>query len=108
MANWLCRLPLLSCLASLHLQGEEALHDPTMPLEGVPTTQGQQSARLPNLQAVLLGPDRHKALLDGQSYHVGDLVAGYQLHAIEASGVVLLRDGQQFRIPLYSSKVKVE
>ena len=104
MARWLLWLTLWpSCWL-----GAETLQDPTTPLGGVPATQGSQSSRLPQLQAVLLGPVRHKAVLDGQTYSLGDPIGAYRLQSIQAGGVTLVRDGQQYRIPLYSSKVKVE
>lgn len=104
MARWLLWLALLP----LGWLGAQTLQDPTTPLEGASTAKESQSHRLPQLQALLLGPARHKALLDGQIHHVGDLIGAYRLQTIESNGVILVRDGQQFRIPLYSSKVKVE
>ena len=104
MARWLLWLSLLSS----GWLGAETLQDPTTPLGGVPAAKGSQSNRLPQLQAVLLGPTRHKAVLDGQSYYLGEQVGAYRLQAIQASGVILVRDGKQYRISLYSSKVKVE
>ena len=104
MVKWLLWLALLPGLGL----SAETLQDPTTPLDGGAQAQGGQSSQLPRLQALLLGPVRHKAVLDGQSYSVGDQVGAYRLQSIQVNGVILERDGQQHRIPLYSSKVKVE
>ena len=104
MARWLLWLALWP---SLWL-GAETLQDPTTPLGGAPAAHAERGSQLPRLQAVLLGPRAYRAVLDGQSYQAGDRVGDFQLQSIQASGVLLVRDGRQYRLPLFPSKVKIE
>ena len=106
MAKWLLML-MLPC--SLAQAAVETLQDPTQPLTG--SVQGQVAQHvetLPSLQGLLLGRGPRQAILDGESYRVGQLVAGYRVADIRPDGVVLERNGQRHTLPLYSSKVKIQ
>ncbi len=106
MAKWWLML-MLPC--SLVQAAVETLQDPTQPLTG--SVQGQAAQHveaLPRLQGLLLGHGPRQAILDGESYRLGQLVAGYRVVNIGQDGVVLERNGQRHTLPLYSSKVKIQ
>ena len=106
MAKWWLVL-MLPC--SLVQAGVETLQDPTQPLTG--SVQGQVAQHvetLPSLQGLLLGRGPRQAILDGESYRLRQIVAGYRVADIRPDGVVLERNGQRHTLPLYSSKVKIQ
>ena len=106
MAKWWLML-MLPC--SLAQAAVGALQDPTQPLTGAVQGQvAQHVGRLPSLQGLLLGRGPRQAILDGESYRLGQIVAGYRVADIRPDGVVLERNGQRHTLPLYSSKVKIQ
>lgn len=106
MARWWLML-MLPC--SLAHGAVETLQDPTQPLTG--SVQGQVARHvetLPRLQGLLLGRGPRQAILDGETYRLGQVVAGYRVADIRPDGVVLELNGQRHTLPLYSSKVKIQ
>lgn len=101
---------LMLCWPGLLLAEPVVLQDPTQPLDGgaLQTSQHQSKPSLPELQGLQLGGGVSRATLSGQSYRVGDQVAGYRLLQITADGVVLEKDGQSHALSLYSNKVKIK
>jgi MSHA biogenesis protein MshK len=106
VARWWFMLILPCCVAQAAL---DTLQDPTLPLTGTASgNRAQHVEKLPRLQGLILGRGPQRAILDGESYRLGERVAGYRLVNIRRDGVVLERDGQRHSLPLYSSKVKIQ
>ncbi len=120
MANWLTMylkrfttpgagwLVLLACLLGSPVQAE-VLQDPTAPLAGtgMATGPGSKVAGLPKLQSIILGNGPALAVLNGQSYRIGQRVDGYQLVAISADSVVLEKAGKRQSLTLFGSKIRI-
>ncbi|GAA4504552.1 MSHA biogenesis protein MshK [Pseudaeromonas paramecii] len=87
-------------------QAAETLTDPTRPLQGATEQTAVAKAGLPRLQAIILGQGTHHAILNGQSYHAGQQVAGYKIESIGADAVVLRRGQERHRLVLFSRKVR--
>ncbi|EOD55202.1 MSHA biogenesis protein MshK [Aeromonas molluscorum 848] len=101
MAKWLMFILLLAPLAQA-----EVLRDPTQPLDGLTgSAKAPQAAGLPRLQSIMLGNGPARAVLDGQSYRVGDQVNGYRLAGIDADAVLLDKGGKRLRLALFSAGV---
>lgn len=79
----------LLLVAQVNAQG---LHDPTRPLTGnskaAIAVQVQQPP-MPQLQMILIGSERSKAVIDGELLEVGDLFKGMRIEAIRPDAVVL-------------------
>lgn len=84
----------------------EVLRDPTQPLEA-PAGQGEasQARGLPRLQSIMLGNGPARAVLDGQSYRIGDSVNGYRLVGIDADAVLLDKGGKRLRLALFAGGI---
>lgn len=99
-------LALWGCLLSPQALAE-VLQDPTAPLAGTSTGAGPvKAAGLPRLQSIILGNGPALAVLNGQSYRIGQLVDGYQLVAISADSVVLEKGGKRQALTLFGSKIR--
>lgn len=117
MANWLTTcmgrsrgLPMLLWLALCGQPAQaEVLQDPTAPLAGMSEGAGASSptAGLPRLQSIILGNGPALAVLDGQSYRVGQQIGGYRLVAISADSVVLEKGGKRQALTLFGSKIRI-
>ena len=122
MAKWLTRFITLprpgnrAGLAWLALWGSllspqapaEVLQDPTAPLAGSSTgASPTKAAGLPRLQSIILGNGPALAVLNGQSYRIGQRVDGYQLVAIRADAVVLEKAGKRQTLTLFGSKIRM-
>jgi len=93
----------------LALQAQaEVLQDPTMPLAGSGSAASvAKEAGLPRLQSVILGSGPALAVLDGQSYRVGQQVNGFRLVGISADSVVLEKAGKRQTLTLFGSKIRM-
>jgi MSHA biogenesis protein MshK len=101
VAKWLMFLLLLAPLAQA-----EVLRDPTQPLDGLAGNASPvQGAGLPRLQSIMLGNGPARAVLDGQSYRIGDRVNGYRLVGIDADAVHLDKGGKRLRLALFAAGV---
>lgn len=73
----------------------QSLRDPTRPLTGssgkatVTAVTPAPPPPMPQLQMVLIGAQRSKAVIDGELLEVGDLVNGMRIEAIRPDAVVL-------------------
>lgn len=104
MAKW---LTLLCCLLGPLAQAE-VLQDPTAPLAGSGAAASpSKDAGLPRLQSVILGSGPALAVLDGQSYRVGQQVNGFRLVGISADSVVLEKAGKRQTLTLFGSKIRM-
>ncbi|MGE6108689.1 SctD/MshK family protein [Aeromonas sobria] len=84
----------------------EVLRDPTLPLEGVAgSAKAPQERGLPKLQSIMLGNGPARAVLNGQSYRIGERVNGYQLVGIDADAVLLDKGGKRLRLPLFAGGI---
>ncbi len=103
-----CRwLALWGCLLGPLAQAE-VLQDPTTPLAGsVPAASATRDAGLPRLQSVILGNGPALAVLNGQSYRVGQQVNGFRLVGISADSVVLEKAGKRQTLTLFGSKIRM-
>ena len=106
MAKW---LTLLCCLLSPLAQAE-VLQDPTAPLTAMSTSASPDKVagllKLPKLQSVILGNGPALAVLNGQSYRVGQRIDGYRLVSISADAVVLEQAGKRQTLTLFGSKIR--
>ncbi len=104
MAKW---LTLLCCLLGPLAQAE-VLQDPTAPLAGSGAVASpSKGAGLPRLQSVILGNGPALAVLDGQSYRVGQRIDGFLLVGISADAVVLEKAGKRQTLTLFGSKIRM-
>lgn len=104
MAKW---LTLLCCLLGPLAQAE-VLQDPTAPLAGSSTgASPSKGAGLPRLQSVILGNGPALAVLNGQSYRVGQRIDGFLLVGISADAVVLEKAGKRQTLTLFGSKIRM-
>ncbi|WP_425934577.1 SctD/MshK family protein [Aeromonas rivipollensis] len=104
MAKW---LTLLCCLLGPLAQAE-VLQDPTAPLAGSGATASpSKGAGLPRLQSVILGNGPALAVLNGQSYRVGQRIDGFLLVGISADAVVLEKAGKRQTLTLFGSKIRM-
>lgn len=87
----------------------QGLRDPTRPLTGSSNSKTAVAAQvpaLPQLQMVLIGAQRSKAVIDGELLEVGDLFKGMRIEAIRPDAVVL-KTGKGLRtLPLLVSEEK--
>ena len=104
MAKW---LTLLCCLLGPRAQAE-VLQDPTAPLAGRGAgASPSKDAGLPRLQSVILGNGPALAVLNGQSYRVGQRIDGFLLVGISADAVVLEKAGKRQTLTLFGSKIRM-
>ncbi|MFM5162054.1 MSHA biogenesis protein MshK [Aeromonas rivipollensis] len=104
MAKW---LTLLCCLLGPLAQAE-VLQDPTSPLAGSGAAASpSKGAGLPRLQSVILGNGPALAVLNGQSYRVGQRIDGFLLVGISADAVVLEKAGKRQTLTLFGSKIRM-
>ena len=104
MAKW---LTLLCCLLGPLAQAD-VLQDPTAPLAGSGAAGGpSKGAGLPRLQSVILGNGPALAVLNGQSYRVGQRIDGFLLVGISADAVVLEKAGKRQTLTLFGSKIRM-
>ncbi|WP_461602874.1 SctD/MshK family protein [Aeromonas rivipollensis] len=104
MAKW---LTLLCCLLGPLAQAE-VLQDPTAPLAGSgEAASPSKEAGLPRLQSVILGNGPALAVLNGQSYRVGQRIDGFLLVGISADAVVLEKAGKRQTLTLFGSKIRM-
>ncbi|MCV3288639.1 MSHA biogenesis protein MshK [Aeromonas media] len=104
MAKW---LTLLCCLLGPLAQAE-VLQDPTAPLAGSGAAANpSKDAGLPRLQSVILGNGPALAVLNGQSYRVGQRIDGFLLVGISADAVVLEKAGKRQTLTLFGSKIRM-
>jgi MSHA biogenesis protein MshK len=100
-------LALWACLLSPQARAEVLL-DPTAPLAGMSTgATPDKGAGLPRLQSIILGNGPALAVLNGQSYRVGQLIEGYRLLSISADAVVLEKAGKRQALTLFGSKIRM-
>lgn len=100
-------LALWGCLL-VPLAQAEVLQDPTAPLAGTaPAASASKGAGLPRLQSVILGNGPALAVINGQSYRVGQQVNGFRLVAIGADSVVLEKAGKRQTLTLFGSKIRM-
>lgn len=99
MANLMATLGLVAALTPLM--------DPTTPLSGMAAgAQAPQIAsELPRLQSIVLGNGPALAVLGGQGYHRGELVAGWQISAIGRDRVELEKGQEKTTLVLFADKI---
>jgi MSHA biogenesis protein MshK len=86
------------------LIGRAALHDPTKPVVDVNAFFSDESGG-PNLQSVIISPQRKLALIDGQWVGVGSDFNGARILAIGKNHVVLLYGGQKRTLYLFGKRL---
>ncbi|MCE0555812.1 MULTISPECIES: MSHA biogenesis protein MshK [unclassified Motilimonas] len=83
----------------------EDLVDPTAPKQGelvvAPSLQTEQV--LPQLQSILYQQDHQSAVINNQAYRVGEMVSGYRVLSIQASHVLLKRNGKTIKLSLFNA-----
>jgi hypothetical protein len=86
------------------------LIDPTRPPPGIETEQtpGRESDALPKFSGARIGKKMRVAMLNGVAVRVGDVVDGYEVLAIEATRVKLMRNGSETELQLLPDIKKVE
>ena len=84
-------------------QAQTRLSDPTKPalapvLAGTAVEEGERSLRL---ETVLISPQRKMAIISGQTFQLGQTIAGVKLIAVSEAGVTLEQGGQRRSLALY-------
>lgn len=75
--------------------------DPTRPPAGrVATDAPAEASATLHLQAILRGPERASAVINGQNLKVGDRLGDARLVAVRPHSVVIVRQGQQQELRL--------
>lgn len=83
----------------------QALHDPTRPpdVSALPAVEGKAAAPAgPQLQSVLLSPQRKVAVISGQSVRLGDKYGDARLVRLTDSAATLRRGRQEQVLHLFS------
>lgn len=93
-----------ACLAASALA--QALPDPTRPPASLYTpagaaAPGAAAQALPQLQSVLVAQGRRVAVIDGETYRVGDSYKGKRLASVSDTEVVLVRGKQRQVLRLF-------
>lgn len=101
----------IACLALLPVMAGAAssawaqghLSDPTKPaLAGMlPSAVVEESERALRLETVLISNQRKMAIISGQTYQLGQTIAGAKLIAVSETGVTLEQGGQRRNLALY-------
>ncbi len=83
--------------------GDDNLPDPTRPANVSPdaTDATENGQILPQLQSVLISPQRKVAVISGQTLHIGEKFAGATLIKITAHEVVLKNGTELQKLKLY-------
>ncbi|MCE2596032.1 MSHA biogenesis protein MshK [Motilimonas cestriensis] len=81
------------------------LVDPTAPKQThtQPPTSVQVEQELPQLQSILLQEKFRSAVINNQTYLVGEVVAGYRVASIQANYVLLLRNGKTTKLSMFNA-----
>jgi MSHA biogenesis protein MshK len=91
----------LLCLASLFAAAPVVALDPTQPPAGRAAGDAPVDAAASlHLQAILRGPGRASAVINGNSLQVGDRVGDARILAIHRHAVLIDRQGQQQELHL--------
>lgn len=93
----------LACLSGALWASE--LADPTAPKQAQVTTQSSTrvAASLPQLQSILLQKNHKSVVMNNQTYRTGEVVAGYRITSIQASHVLLQRNGKTTKLSLFNA-----
>ncbi|MCX8003700.1 MAG: MSHA biogenesis protein MshK [Burkholderiaceae bacterium] len=94
---------LVAALAVAGAAAAEPLVDPTRPPAGYGAAAAAAPATPapPRLTMIVRGPDdRYRAVIDGRSVRVGDVVGGARVDRITDHAVVLARDGARTTLEL--------
>jgi hypothetical protein len=96
----------LSFAAAAAPAAELPVRDPMRPFAALPPSGPVAAEAAPRftLTAVLIGPDRRVAIVNGTAYLLGDSVGGAKIVAIEAASVRLAGDGGELVVPLGRGK----
>jgi hypothetical protein len=104
---------ILMCLCTQASGDEAVLRDPTAPFNSTQTSavSGAKSVAKVSgprwiLDGILISDEGKKALLNGRWYKEQELIDGWQVAIVDASSIVLKREGKALRIPLYPSLTK--
>jgi MSHA biogenesis protein MshK len=98
-------------LAAAGTAGAQALPDPTRPpaaLNARAAASGTAEPSGPQLQSVLVSQGRRLAVIDGETYRVGQKVNGALLAAVGDDQVVLVQDKQRQVLKLYPTQHAVQ
>ncbi|HEY6530539.1 MAG TPA: hypothetical protein VIZ65_17755 [Cellvibrionaceae bacterium] len=104
---------MLMCVC-VQASGDEAgLRDPTAPFNSAHTSIVSGARAVTKvagprwiLEGILISDEGKKALLNGRWYKEQDLIDGWQVAIVEASSIVLKRDGKVLHVPMYPSLTK--
>lgn len=62
--------------------------------------------RIPSLQAIFTRDDKSFAIMDDKEVAEGSWIAGYRIRRITTNYVYFTRNGKEYRLSLFSSKIK--
>ena len=86
------------------------VNDPTGPWGAAETSVSAQQQprrnRVPSLQAIFVRDNHHIAIMDDKEVSAGSWVSGYQVRRITDDYVYFVRNGKEFRLSLFGSKIK--
>jgi MSHA biogenesis protein MshK len=109
-------LPTVLLLASMGASAGQGVingvmvNDPTGPWGAAETSVSAQKQprrnRVPSLQAIFVRDNRRIAIMDDKEVSAGNWVSGYQIHRVTDDYVYFVRNGKEFRLSLFGSKIK--
>ena len=101
----LCRCVAVLFLLALTSSTAWARHDPMHPQGGEQLQIASAQDTTLKLSTILLSPQRRIAVVNGHPVHVGELVGGYRVDAINDNEVFLSGRGKQQRLQLMTANV---
>lgn len=111
----ICGLSLIAGNAAADNKGSVrgvTVTDPTGPwgdlsLSAVPKADSaKKRPRMPGLQAIFTRDDKSFAIMDDKEVTEGSWIAGYRIRRITTNYVYFMRNGKEYRLSLFSSKIK--
>lgn len=109
-------LPIVLLLASVGASAGQGVidgnvvSDPTGPWGAAEKSASAQQPprrnRVPSLQAIFVRDNRRIAIMNDKEVSAGSWVSGYQIRRITDDYVYFVRNGKEFRLSLFGSKIK--
>src|SRR5687768_11790743 len=93
-------------LVVLTFSCQAELTDPTRPANFDPATITTTLAKSLSLDAIFYSPTEQHAIINGQTLHQGDTIAGYRLLQIKPQAVIVKGPNGTFELPLLTLQIK--
>lgn len=97
---------LLLALLIITFNCHAALKDPTRPAGFDPYAIAATASKGLSLDAIFYSPQEQRAIINGQTLHQGDSIAGFRLLQIKPQAVVLKGPNGIIELPLFTLNIK--